>query len=71
MVCLSNPENLRIKYKYSIENNKDLKFSLAHNRKMKNTAEDQTSAINKKVILTKAMIGREESNVIIKKAWVL
>lgn len=45
----------------------DVKFLLAHIRKMQNTAESETSAIEKTVLLTKATISREKSDVNVKK----
>lgn len=38
---------------------------------MQNTAESKTSAINKTVPLTKATIGRGESDISFRKVWVL
>ena len=57
-VCQPNSGNLQTQPKYSIEDDDDVKFSLAKIRKMQNTAESETSAIDKTVSSTKATIGK-------------
>lgn len=71
MVCSVNIKNFQIKHKYSIKDNDDVKLSLAYIRKMKNTAKSETSAIDKTILSTKTIIDTGESDVNVRKIWVL
>lgn len=53
--------------RYSIKDNNDVKLPSAYIRKMQNTVEGETSAIDKIVVSTKATIGRGESDISIRK----
>lgn len=57
--------------KYSIEDDDNVELALAHLKNMQNILESKTSAIDKTVLSTKAMIVREESNFSVRKVWVL
>lgn len=67
MVSLSNTANLQTNCEYSIKDDNDVKLSLTHIRKLKNTAKDETLAIEETVLLTKATIDREKLDVSVKK----
>lgn len=67
MVHLPNSRNLQTKHKYSIEDDDNVKFSLLHIRKLKNTAEVEALAIDKTVLLIKAMIDKRKSYVSVRK----
>lgn len=55
--------------RYSIKDDDDVKFPLVNIRKMQNIAESEISAINKTVLLPKAIIGRKKLGISIIKTW--
>ena len=62
-VRLPNLDNSKMQHRYSIEDDEDIKLPLAHIRKMQNTTESETLAIDKIIQLTTATIGRRESDI--------
>lgn len=58
---------MQSQHRYSIEDDDNVKLPLAHIKKMQNTAEGETLAINKTVSSIKAIIGRRESDVSVRK----
>lgn len=71
-VCQPNPSYLHNCRNCFIKNEDDIELLLAHIRKMQiNTIEDKILAINEMSLSTKAIIGREKSDVNIKILWIL
>lgn len=67
MVYPTKFANWQIKCRYNIKNNDNIKLPLAHIRKIKNTVEGKTLAIDKTITLTKAIMGRKKSDISVRK----
>lgn len=58
---------MQTEYKYTIDDNDNIKLSLANIRKMKHIVEVEKIAMDKTVLLTKLTMGKRESDLSVRK----